>query len=105
MSELIESLLLALLLATFFSCSRLLLLGKTCGLHLFLTLLQVAKDASDLVKSRDLLEVVVHIVQGVAQVGVHDALFELSQADDHHVVRNRSILASTEPLLRFKLVV
>ena len=101
----IESLFLALLLATFFSCSRLLLLGKTCSLHLFLTLLQVTKDASDFVKSRDLLEVVVHIVQGVAQVGVHDALFKLSQADNHHVVCNRSILASAEPLLRFKLIV
>ena len=87
-------------------CGLRLLLGSeaSCG-HLLLSLLEVAQDTTHLVKCCYLLEMVVHVVKGVAQVGVHHTLLQLCQADHHHVVRDGSALAPTEPLLRLELVV
>ena len=56
------------------SCRFGLLLLKTCGDNLLLSLLEIAEDGSNLVKCSHLLEVVVHVVERITQVGVHDAL-------------------------------
>ena len=72
---------------------------------MFLALFQVAKAAFDLWQPGHFLEMIVQVVQGIPQVGVHDALLELGKRHDHQVVGKGRLITATEPLLRLQLII
>ena len=61
--------------------------------------LKVTQTAFDLWQRSHFLEVIVHVAQRVSQVGVHDALLELSKRHYHQVVGKGRLITAAEPLL------